>query len=267
MFTRVVGKYGGKRNEIPAWRNVKTTENEHRRRGVTLLELLIVCALIVALMGIGFPSIMRMNARRQLKGAVQDLQAELYRTRLEAMRAGKAYVFRYRYDSPVYEILPKDAFDARTKNREGLGAFAVGAELLEAEATGGDASPQPDDLLYQRFLPGDLVFERKIKEREQKEPEYFRSQSSSSEFEPIDAVVSPDLLNGESDFAELAGGDFGPDSLSGPFRDEGWSPPILFFPNGRTSSASLAVRTTHRYEFRQEVALRGLTGTARIDDP
>ncbi len=255
----------------PATNNAAmTTPNrlDDRMRGVTLLELLIVCALIIAIMGIGFPSIMRMNARRQLKGAVQNLQAELYRTRLEAMRSGKAVVFRYRYDSSVYEILPKEIFDAREKNREGLGAFAVGPELLQEDTPSQPGGAMADDFRYQKFLPLDLAFDRKTPKPRQPEQDRFRSQPDSSDFEPFDSVVSPELLTGHSPGEEkFNGDDFSPDPLTGSAQDDGWSQPIVFFPNGRTSSASFSVRTTRRYDFRQEITLRGLTGTARVDGP
>jgi prepilin-type N-terminal cleavage/methylation domain-containing protein len=44
----------------------------------------------------------------------------------------------------------------------------------------------------------------------------------------------------------------------------GWSEPIFFFPNGRTSNAHFAVRTTGRYNYFVDISVRGLTGTARI---
>ena len=43
-----------------------------------------------------------------------------------------------------------------------------------------------------------------------------------------------------------------------------WSEPILFFPNGKTSSAVIGFASTGEYSFYSEIALRGMTGVARI---
>ncbi len=43
-----------------------------------------------------------------------------------------------------------------------------------------------------------------------------------------------------------------------------WSPPILFFPNGRTSHASVTLVSTEGYDYREKLVLRGLTGMAGI---
>ncbi len=67
--------------------------------------------------------------------------------------------------------------------------------------------------------------------------------------------VEDDPLGGESEFG-----------FNDPAEvfDDGWSPPILFFPNGRTSQATLEIRTTDGYEYRETLFLRGLTGTASM---
>jgi hypothetical protein len=44
--------------------------------------------------------------------------------------------------------------------------------------------------------------------------------------------------------------------------DAGWSSPIVFFPNGRSTNAR--IRLDGSNGFRVEVALRGLTGTVQI---
>lgn len=43
-----------------------------------------------------------------------------------------------------------------------------------------------------------------------------------------------------------------------------WSEPILFFPNGRTSTAVLALANVGKYSYYSEIGLRGMTGYARI---
>ncbi|MBP5622129.1 MAG: hypothetical protein J6X44_08960, partial [Thermoguttaceae bacterium] len=43
-----------------------------------------------------------------------------------------------------------------------------------------------------------------------------------------------------------------------------WSEPLLFFPNGKTSSAVIGFASSGEYSFYSEIALRGMTGVARI---
>ncbi|MDR0611012.1 MAG: prepilin-type N-terminal cleavage/methylation domain-containing protein [Planctomycetaceae bacterium] len=215
------------------------------RTGFTLLELLIVLGLIVAIFSLGFSGIRRLYVRNQLKSTTQHLQNILYKTRLESVKTGKAFVFRYQYDSPVFEILPKDLFDQREQNREDSPAIAIGAELLllqkSSSASPESMSPEQnlDSLetttltsdknsdIYRQMLPNSIVFGSK---------------------QPDTALTA-----NESGL------------LPQQIPSENWSAPILFFPNGRTSQTTLILRTTSRYRFQQELTLRGLTGTTKIN--
>ncbi|MCL2744809.1 MAG: prepilin-type N-terminal cleavage/methylation domain-containing protein [Planctomycetaceae bacterium] len=194
-----------------------------KNRAFTLLELLLVLGIIVAIAGLGVPLMQHSYVRSTLRAAAKHVQAEMDRTHLAAMKSGKAFVFRYRYGTSEYEVLPKEVFEAREKNKTGLGAVAVGSFLTEegTEDSGNTGIEESVPLLdetdvlsvspYQKILPGGMIF----------------SESTS-------VVVG------------------------------GWSAPILFYPNGRTSQAVVSLRSTGRYEFRQNIILRGLTGTARL---
>ena len=77
-----------------------------RRSAFTLLELLLVLAIVIVISGIGITSYRRQYARAQFKSGVVQIQVDLSLARLLAMRTGKAYVFRYVPGSGVYEIAP-----------------------------------------------------------------------------------------------------------------------------------------------------------------
>lgn len=175
------------------------------KNAFTLLELLIVLGILAILFGLGLPSMHRMYVHGQLTSTSQEIRGELYRARLDAMKTGKAYVFRYLHGTGTFEAMPRDLFDRRERDRTGAGATAVGGEPFDMES-----APTPG--VHAKTLPEGIVF-------------------------------------GEVDTAP------------------GWSTPILFFPNGRTSQASLVLRTTGRTAYRQELILRGLTGTARVVEP
>jgi prepilin-type N-terminal cleavage/methylation domain-containing protein len=210
----------------------KTEIHFSRRTGFTLLELLIVLGLIVAIVSLGFSGIRQLYVRNQLKSTTQHLQNILYKTRLESVKTGKAFVFRYQYDRPVFEILPKELFDQREQNREAAQAFAVGSELLQESSSASQESVtlKPENTAadsYQQMLPNSIVF-------------------GSKQPDTILTINENGLL-------------------PNPLARDNWSTPILFFPNGRTSQTTLILRTASRYRFQQELTLRGLTGTTKIN--
>ena len=83
------------------------------RQGVTLIELLIVLAILVVMAGMGLPSVMRMVDRSRLSSTTRELQAELNRTRLESMKSGEPLVFHYQLGTGCYEIMSKQQYELR----------------------------------------------------------------------------------------------------------------------------------------------------------
>ncbi len=205
----------------------------------TLLELLIVMVLVVAIMALAAPWLKRVWVRSTLKSAAQTLQGELYTTRLDAMKSGEAYLFRYQSQTGVYEILPKKVYDALHSETPDspYATRSVGTPL--------DQERLPDEqfstLAYRKSLPNRFTF----------------------------GTVKPILNPGETleiDVTRTVGTDLHSfPSFSEPTQPV-WSEPILFFPNGRTSNGSLEILTVGNYRFQIELTLRGLTGTARLGE-
>lgn len=198
--------------------------SKKRRIGFTLIELLLVLGVIVAMAGMGLPFIHRMMARNQIKSAAREVQSQLHQTRLEAITSGRVMVFRYRLLTSDYEILPKSVFDRRTLGTDGA------AVNWNATATGPE------------LLDGDVTRTAvdSVGNSESDSPDAFRRMLPSS-------II----------FASMAEHD-------APVENNDWSPPILFFPNGRTSHASVTLVSTEGYDYREKLVLRGLTGTAGI---
>lgn len=122
------------------------------RRAFTLLELLIVLALILVISGISVASFQRMMARSRFKAGVVEIQIDLHKARLLAMKTGTPYIFRYAPGSGVYEIAPLNALqeaiyrqNESTDLTDALGGDALGGSLTET-AFGTDAIALTSDV-------------------------------------------------------------------------------------------------------------------------
>lgn len=116
------------------------------RRAFTLLELLIVLALILVISGISVASFQRMMARSRFKAGVVEIQIDLHKARLLAMQTGTPYIFRYAPGSGVYEIAPLNTLQEAiyrqydsTDLTDAFGGDALGGSLTET-AFGTDAT-------------------------------------------------------------------------------------------------------------------------------
>ncbi len=122
------------------------------RRAFTLLELLIVLALILVISGISVASFQRMMARSRFKAGVVEIQIDLHKARLLAMQTGTPYIFRYAPGSGVYEIAPLNTLQEAiyrqydsTDWTDALGGDALGGSLSET-AFGTDATGLATDV-------------------------------------------------------------------------------------------------------------------------
>ena len=274
-------------------------QQDRKSQGVTLVELLIVMAILVVISGLGLPSVMRMVDRSRLNSTTRELQAELNRTRLEAMKSGEPLVFHYQLGTGCYEIMSKQQYDLRFPRQQqpaGSSPYInsrddmmpqnaivpdAGLQLQAAGSTGpslGDhaATSLADSLAGQSSSLGDLG-----------EPPSLGDLGPPASF--ADSMAEPDMqmvaampvgkfvpVQKELPFELVFRGQtsgFGlqesvpppnPDAWSLKPEASPWSEPIFFFPNGRTSNAQFAVCAAKGKRQYIDVSVRGLTGTARI---
>jgi type II secretion system protein H len=90
-----------------------------RRRGYTLIELLLVLAIIVIAAAAVAPSMGRMARNSTLQAAAGDVRAELTRTHVQAMKTGRSYVFQYELGGRKYKVEPWIGDDDALESKDG----------------------------------------------------------------------------------------------------------------------------------------------------
>jgi prepilin-type N-terminal cleavage/methylation domain-containing protein len=127
----------------------------NRRRAYTLMELLLVLAIIVIAAAAVAPSFRGVIRSTALKSAASELRAALTKAHVLAMKSGRTQMFQYELGASKYKIEPYIAGDDEIESVEGdpTGAFA-GSSTSQHHST-------PDKTLPEgiKFTAGDFAIE------------------------------------------------------------------------------------------------------------
>ena len=189
------------------------------RHAVTLLEILLVLAVLVALASITWPAMERPLSTQRLRKAADSVRVVWARARVKAMSTGQTLVFRYSVENDRYTV-----------------QYHAGPEFADDPT-----SPEAQQTAAGGQDPQAFVFGR-----EPKLPE---------------GVI---FMSGETDEDTRAA------SLvleEVPMAESGtsWSEPILFYPDGTSSTVRLILR--NEFDRAIELSLRGLTGVVTVGEP
>ena len=201
------------------------------RRGFSLVELLIVMAVLAAVAELVLPSMRGPLDKSRLTGAAKDLQASLAKARSLAIREGLHVVFRYEISGDRYIIErasgPVNAMITVLEDPSGATTTPSGLATESAEAPAQpidetSASSSTSLTLREGQLPVGVTF--------------------------AEPVVSGSIPSDPS--------------ATGLKR---WSDPIRFEPSGRTQDVT--IRVAGQRDFVVDVTLRGLTAMASYSAP
>ena len=201
------------------------------RSGFSLVELLIVMAVLTAVAGLVLPSMRGPLDKSRLTGAAKELQASLAKARSLAIRESSQVAFRYEISGDRYiierAVRPVNAMITVLEDPSGATTTPSGLATESAEAP----TPPMDDTgegnlismtLREGRLPVGVTFAEPVS-------------SALVTFEPSAASLRR------------------------------WSDPIRFEPSGRAQDAT--IRVAGQRDFVVDVTLRGLTAMAVYSAP
>ncbi len=210
------------------WADQLSEIRSARRRAneaFTLLEVLLVVAIMIAVLAIALPSFQGSFDQQRLKKAGQQVQTEWTKARNRAIRTGRVQVFQH--------TLFSNRFVTRVQSSP--------ADEWQSESSDADADPflsTPDETTEQ--LPDGIFFMACDVQVDQR---------STLEMSSLDATPIVDDFSSDSSSEGMTG-------------EESWGMPIFFFPDGTTSTAQLILANDNQQSV--TITLRGLTGMVRL---
>src|SRR5262245_56086263 len=131
----------------------------HARCGYTLMEILLVLAIIVIAAAAVGPSLRGVARGAALKSAANDVRAALTRSHVLAMKTGRIHAFQYELGGSKFKIEPWIGDDDALENRTGDDTGAVAPQSPAARE-----QTLPDDI---KFALGDAAVESRGERVEQ----------------------------------------------------------------------------------------------------
>ena len=188
------------------------------RRGYTLVEVLVVMAVLIIIAAMALPLIRKPLLRREVQSAADSVRTKMFHARDGAMKSSHVYTFQYQPGSGTYRVSPQQQ-SSPAGQTDGAGTSA-GQDPMMAD---GQHLPCEDG-----SLPEGLHF-------------------------LADDSPDPDAPDATAPMVAQGGG------------ANGWSDPILFYPDGTTSDARLIVASGRGYAV--HIRLRGVTGNVSVGNP
>jgi prepilin-type N-terminal cleavage/methylation domain-containing protein len=202
-------------------------------RGYTLLEMLVVLAVLALLCSLSWPAVHGMFGKGELREAAKQVRVALVKARLGAIESGVAQRFRYLPGTERFEVAPLPT-------------------SLDEEKTAAPWRFRPRasaDEPIQGFLPKGVIFEEYDPRHDPGNDSRVAAPVSALPRAGAQPQVSPLPQSGEG--PGVRGRD-----------DANWSAPIVFFPNGRSVNARIRLAGPRGLWI--EVTLRGTNGATRI---
>jgi Tfp pilus assembly protein FimT len=213
-------------------------------RGVTLMELVLVLALLVVAGSLAMPAVVGAFGGVRLRRAGDLVTTRWAEARAQAIETGVVYQFRFSPDSGKYRVEPwvspeESAAGASATRRSTANSSGAGTAGGAGGAAAGPVNSQTAASTSGEAAASKTLAESSTIETALPEPITFQGGQTAVQ----------DRVRGERRVDAL--------QASG----QAWSTPILFFPDGSASTATIVLQNDASQYLR--LTLRGLTGVAR----
>lgn len=145
-------------------------KSQSRRRGYSLMEMLIVLSVLAGMAAMAWPMLQSPLGKLRLQAAAQEVSTELSKARLKAMQSGVTQVFRIQMNTGKFQV--SAATDDDESNSDSDESSSASSEL--AQSSPEERSPLTDDsdmVANEKELPDGICFECPVKETDAEENE------------------------------------------------------------------------------------------------
>ncbi len=207
--------------------------NRRGRSAFTMMELMLVMAILAAIAAMSWPAVSRAYEGLRLKKAGEQLQAAFGHARVQAMTSGVSQVFTFQPGTGQYTVSSLQD-GSETTESDSAAASSSSATISPSPSSTPAAAPAGSSVttgdngsgcVYQ--LPDGYLF-----------------------------AGSQRVLDSRAATAES--------EISGNSTSSADTPPVLFYPDGTASEAVVTISNPTGRSI--SVTLRGLTGVARMGD-
>ena len=207
------------------------------RDGYTLIEILIVVSILAAVSALAVPALRGPLERTRLRSAARAVQSAIGKTRNAAIRTGRIHTIAYEPGTGRYRV--DRAPEPTMPEFENAGAMSAIPDSVDELLNPTEAESQT---AIESNLPTNVYFATMTLDPNQSEL-----------LDPLSEAALPyEQEAATSDLLVETG------------EQSQWSPPITFYPNGRTEDFTIRVATQSAFI---DVSIRGLTGTASFSRP
>ena len=227
-----------------------------RRRAITLMELLLVMAVLVAIAALALPSLVGPLETQRLRSGAEMVRVQWARARVKAIETGRTYVFRFEPNGQACLIEPWLTMDDYLESNEIVG---LNPQLAGASAMGG-MQPINSRPISTRPITTPTTTTATSSIEEVQLPENILFGQYELESAPMSALLSP---LGSLPSASGGAANFGSGASGMEPSTVGWET-IFFYPDGTSTSARLMV-LSQRGKL-MVLSLRGLTGVVTVSD-
>jgi prepilin-type N-terminal cleavage/methylation domain-containing protein len=216
-------------------------------RGFTLLEVLLVLALMVAVTALASTNLRSSFRQQRLRKAAQQVRTEWTRARVEAIKTGRVQVFHHALQYDRYLVVSQQSVDdvpvELLQGSQGYGSnlssTATSRTSLGRSAPSGLGLAADNLDLRQRQLPDGVVFLAADVQIDQRSVVQLRQSADPK-------IITQQMMGLRSETSQ----------------PEQWGMPIYFFPDGTSSTAQ--VMLMNDFDEAVRIYLRGLTGLVRV---